>query len=264
MENQLRFNNMLESQIGQLVVAIPLIKKGKIPRQPKEPETINLVEVVKSRFYKEPSLGRFRDESLPIKKGDPGRPVIPIMIGPHEFNEVVCDLGASVNVMPKVIYDSLHFNCLLYTTMHLQLAYQSICQVEGIVEDILLRVGCLYVPVDFVVLDTSWNPRAPIILGCPFLHTTKAIIYVDSAKICFHIKDRKERFSFKSCKVQPLNMLQVQPPTRQVKGKKKKNLPQATRGGMIESINMIITRYDQPPLRSDYGYLLNPPFITNN
>jgi hypothetical protein len=51
------------------------------------------------------------------KKGDPGRPVIPIRIGAHTFDEAVCDLGASVNIMPKVIYDKIHCQPLLYTTM---------------------------------------------------------------------------------------------------------------------------------------------------
>jgi hypothetical protein len=90
--------------------------------------------------------------------------------------------------------------------MHVQLADQSICRVEGIADDIYVWVGCSYVPVDFVVLDTSHDPRAPIILGRPFLSTAKAIIYANSAKICFTIKDRKERLSFKSSKLQSPNM----------------------------------------------------------
>jgi hypothetical protein len=48
-----------------------------------------------------------------------------------------------------------------------------------------------------VVLEIGGDERAPIILGRPFLSTTKAIIYADSAKICFTIKDKKEKFSFK-------------------------------------------------------------------
>jgi hypothetical protein len=48
-----------------------------------------------------------------------------------------------------------------------------------------------------VILETGGDERAPIILGQPFLSTTKAIIYVDTIKIYFTIKDRKEKFSFK-------------------------------------------------------------------
>ena len=49
-----------------------------------------------------------------------------------------------------------------------------------------------------MVLETGGDERAPIILGQPFLSTAKAIIYADSAKICFMIKDKKEKFSFKN------------------------------------------------------------------
>jgi hypothetical protein len=74
--------------------------------------------------------------------------------------------------------------------MCLQLADQSICYPKGILKDTTIRVGSSYVPVEFVVLGTCGDARAPIILGRPFLSTTKAIIYADSAKICFTIKDK--------------------------------------------------------------------------
>jgi len=66
--------------------------------------------------------------------GDPGRPVIPIIIGCHSFPKAICDFGASVNIMPKVIYEKILNDSLLYTNMHLQLADQSICYPEGVLE----------------------------------------------------------------------------------------------------------------------------------
>jgi hypothetical protein len=54
---------------------------------------------------------------MPRKKGDPGRPIIPIAIGPNTFEEAIYDFGASVNIMPKVIYEKIHRDQLLYTTM---------------------------------------------------------------------------------------------------------------------------------------------------
>ena len=103
---------MIESQIAQLAAAVPSANKGKILGQPEDLKTANLVDVHNA----------WKDESLPIKKGDPGRPIIPIAIGPHIFQEVVCDVGASVNIMPKVIYDKINGDTLLYTNMRLQLA----------------------------------------------------------------------------------------------------------------------------------------------
>ena len=100
--------------------------------------------------------------------------------------------------MPKVIYDQINGYTLLYTNMHLQLVDQSLCYPKGVLEDAIVLVGQSYVPIDFMVLEIGGYVRAPIILGRHFLSTAMAIIYVDSAKICFTIKDRKEKFSFKN------------------------------------------------------------------
>ena len=34
---------------------------------------------------------------LPVKRGDPGRPVIPLSIGMVDFLEALCNFGSSVN-----------------------------------------------------------------------------------------------------------------------------------------------------------------------
>jgi hypothetical protein len=70
--------------------------------------------------------------------------------------------------------------------MYLQLADQSLYYPKGILEDVCVRVGHLYVPADFVVVETGGDENAPIILGQPFLRTTKAIIYIDDAKYLLH------------------------------------------------------------------------------
>ena len=111
---------MIESQTAQLAAAVSLTDKGKILRKPEDLKTINLVDVHNAGYnYIEPSIGAWKDESLPIKKGDPGRPITPIAIGPHIFQEVVYDFRASVNIMPKVIYDKINGHTLLYTNMRL-------------------------------------------------------------------------------------------------------------------------------------------------
>ena len=85
-KNKHSFNKMIESQIAQLSAAVPPTDKGKIPRQPKDLETTNLVDIHNVAFYyKQPSVGRWIDYTLPDKKGDPGRPIIPITIGPRIF-----------------------------------------------------------------------------------------------------------------------------------------------------------------------------------
>jgi hypothetical protein len=62
--------------------------------------------------------------------------------------------------------------------MRLQLTDQSLCYPKEILEDAIIQVGQSYISVDFVVIETGGDERAPIILGRPFLSTVKAIIYV--------------------------------------------------------------------------------------
>jgi hypothetical protein len=109
---------MIESQIAQLTAAIPLTDKSKILGQPEDLETANLVDIHNVAYYCiQPSMGRWIDYTLPKKKSDPRRPVIPIAIRPHIFPEAIYDFGASVNIMPKAIYDKINGDTLLYTNM---------------------------------------------------------------------------------------------------------------------------------------------------
>jgi hypothetical protein len=55
--------------------------------------------------------------------------------------------------MPKVIYDHLNHDSLVPTSMHLQLADQSIRRPVGIVKDIPVRIRNSFIPVNFVVLE---------------------------------------------------------------------------------------------------------------
>jgi hypothetical protein len=65
-------------------------------------------------------------DGLPDKMGDLGVSTISSLIGTQKFDQALCDLKASVSVMPKVIYDQLNHDSLVTTSMHLQLADQSI------------------------------------------------------------------------------------------------------------------------------------------
>jgi hypothetical protein len=85
-KNQHSFNKMIESQLAQLAAIVPPLEKGKIPGQLKDLETANLVDIYNTtNYYIEPLEVKWIDYTLPDKKGDPGRPVIPISIGCHIF-----------------------------------------------------------------------------------------------------------------------------------------------------------------------------------
>jgi hypothetical protein len=116
-KNQLSFNKMLESQLQQLANIVPA-NQGNIPGQPEDLETVNLVDIFNAvSYWSDPISKGWNDETLLTKKGDLGRPVILISIGSMNFNEAICDFSASVNIMPKVIYDKMFNYPLLYITM---------------------------------------------------------------------------------------------------------------------------------------------------
>ena len=198
-KNQHNFNKMIESQISQLATSVPLTPSGDIPGQPEKVESANLVDIYNAgRYHTDTQMSDWMADFVPKKRGDPGRPVITIQIGPHEFDNTLCDHGSSINVLPKVHYDKINGDPLLYTTMCLQLADQSVIRPKGVLQDVLIRLGRSCVNTDFVVIETGGDERAPIILGRPFLNTAKAIIYTSEAKICFTIKNNKETFKFKN------------------------------------------------------------------
>jgi len=115
-----------------------------------------------------------------------------------DFPEALCDFGPSVNIIPRVLYEKFFTHPLRETTMYLQLADRTLSFPKGILKNLYARVGTLYAPTDFVVIETSTDERAPIILGRTFMNTSGAIIYASAAKISFYIKGRKETFSFKN------------------------------------------------------------------
>jgi hypothetical protein len=56
-------------------------------------------------------------DGLPNKMGNSGVPTISCLIGTQKFDQALYDHGASVSVMPKVIYDQLNHDSLVPTSM---------------------------------------------------------------------------------------------------------------------------------------------------
>ena len=110
-------------------------------------------------------------KKLPPKLKDPGSFTIPCTIGKLEEMQALCDLGASINLMPLSIYNRLKLGEAKHTTVTLQLADRSLVHSLGIVEDVLVKVGKFILPADFIILDMEEDERIPIILERPFLAT---------------------------------------------------------------------------------------------
>ncbi|XP_031260802.1 uncharacterized protein LOC116118985 [Pistacia vera] len=128
---------------------------------------------------------------LPPKLRDPESFTIPCALGDSFFDKALCDLSASINLMPLSIFKKLELGEVKEMTMSLQLADRSIKRPKGIVEDILLKVDKFIFLVDFVVLDMEEDQEVPLILGHPFLATARALIDVQQGKLILRLNDEE-------------------------------------------------------------------------
>ncbi|KAL4356210.1 hypothetical protein AHAS_Ahas09G0063900 [Arachis hypogaea] len=117
--------------------------------------------------------------NLPRKIPDPGCFQIPCTIGSTTFEKALCDMGASINLMPLSVMKKLQIQEVQPTKIALQMADKSMKPAYGLVENILVKVGKFFLPADFVILDTGEDENASIILGRPFLATGRALIDVE-------------------------------------------------------------------------------------
>ncbi|KAK9008867.1 hypothetical protein V6N11_080344 [Hibiscus sabdariffa] len=126
---------------------------------------------------------------VPAKKTYPGSFTIECFIGHNYPTKALCDPGASINLMPKSVFRKLGIGEAKPTTVMLQLADHSYVQPEGKIEDILVQVDKFIFPADFLILDCEADELAPIILGRPFLSTSRAVVDFDKEEIIFKVDD---------------------------------------------------------------------------
>ncbi|KAL5570394.1 hypothetical protein UlMin_026969 [Ulmus minor] len=108
---------------------------------------------------------------IPPKLKDPGSFTIPCSIGNTYCGRALCDLGASINLMPMSVFKQLGIGDARPTTVTLQLVDRSFAHPEGKIVDVLIRVDKFVFPADFIILDFEADREVPIILGRPFLAT---------------------------------------------------------------------------------------------
>ncbi|XP_056688545.1 uncharacterized protein [Spinacia oleracea] len=140
----------------------------------------------------------------PPKLKDSGSFSIPCHVGALFIYKALCDLGASVSVMPLSVCNRLNMGKLRCTQITLQMADRSIKYPLGILEDVLVRVGKFYIPVDFVVLDMEEDCQIPIILGRPFLCTARTVIDVKSGSLTLSVGDDTVTFNLTNAVKSPM------------------------------------------------------------
>jgi hypothetical protein len=193
------------------------------------------------------------------KQRDPGCPTIPCSVGSFKFEKVLYDLGASVSVMPRDVFEKLRLQ-LEPTGMCLELGDKSIHYPLGIAEDVPMKVGHHFIPVDFVVLKMGEREKPLLILGRPFLKTVGATIDVGKGDVMFDINGERSSFKFRP-RLEACNMIEVKndPPHRRIvnkeprekEGLKKKKEPKKKDLKKIkEVVASVKTKEEKPPVKT--------------
>ncbi|KAG8485852.1 hypothetical protein CXB51_019166 [Gossypium anomalum] len=201
-KQEIQFKKFLDV-LKQLHINIPLVEA--LEQMP------NYVKFMKDILSKKQRLGEFEtvalmkqcraylQEKLPPKSKDLGCFTIPCKIGAMDCGKALCDLGASINLMPMPIFRKLGIGEVRPTTVTLQLADRSLAHIEGKIEDILVRVDKFIFPAYFVILDFEADKEVPIILGRPFLATGRTLIDVQKGELTMRVQDDQVTFNvFKS------------------------------------------------------------------
>ncbi|XP_062094203.1 uncharacterized protein LOC133800265 [Humulus lupulus] len=134
-------------------------------------------------------------KKLPQKVKDPSSFTIPCTIGGSSFDKALCDFGASINLMPLSVFKKLGVGEVKPTTITLQLADQSLAYPRGVIEDVLVKVDKFIFLADFMVLDMEEDHEIPIILGCPFLTTGRALIDVQGGHLTLRVNNEEVKFN---------------------------------------------------------------------
>ncbi|XP_022868533.1 uncharacterized protein LOC111388104 [Olea europaea var. sylvestris] len=112
-ESELTEDNALEQMPNYAKFMKEVMSKK---RKLEEYETVKLTEECSAILQKK----------LPQKRKDPGSFTIPCTIGSSSFEKALCDLGASINLMPLSVFKKLGLGEVKPTTVTLQLADRSL------------------------------------------------------------------------------------------------------------------------------------------
>ncbi|XP_070041107.1 uncharacterized protein [Nicotiana tomentosiformis] len=137
---------------------------------------------------------------MALKLEDPGAFTIPCTIRSADYSKALCDIGASINLIPYSVFKTLGIGKPIPTSMRLQMANRTMKRPLGNIDDVLVHVDKFILPADFMILDCEVDYEVPIILGRPFLAMGKDLIdvedvtkvIVDDASVIMNVDDTLE------------------------------------------------------------------------
>ena len=142
-------------------------------------------------------------KSILEKRQDPSSFTIPCMIGNANNGKALCDFGASINLMPLSVAKRLSLGELTPTAMTLQMENITLAHPEGILEDVLVKVGKFVFPVDFVVINIEEDKQVPLLLERPFLATGVTLIDVKKGELTLRVGNEAVHFNINDSLKQP-------------------------------------------------------------
>ncbi|XP_042056236.1 uncharacterized protein LOC121800799 [Salvia splendens] len=189
----------MANMFKEVEVKVPLLTALKMPPISKFVKDYLAGKINKEgRLITEENVSAMIQRSdLPSKKTDPGMFTLPISIGEIQVEHEVCDLGASINVLPYSIYRKLGVAKLVDTDIMIQLVDISCIHPEGILEDVVVKVNNFLYPADSFVIkmtEPATKESSGVLLGRRFLCTTSTIIDVRNGTISLDFNG--EQFTF--------------------------------------------------------------------
>ena len=138
-------------------------------------------------------------KNMPQKMQDPRSFTIPCTIGNFEFDKSLYDSGVSINLMPLLVMKRLSLGDLTPIAMSIKMADKSMAQPEGIMEDVLVKVGKFIFSIDFVVIDIEEDKHNPLLLARQFLAIGEALIDVKKGELTLRVGTEEVHFTLNQC-----------------------------------------------------------------
>ncbi|CAL2239465.1 unnamed protein product [Prunus armeniaca] len=135
-------------------INIPLL--NVIAQIPKYAKFLKDLCTNKRRFKEHEQVALSEEVSAVLQRKLPPKLKDPVSFS--KFQKALLDLGASINLMPYHVYEKLNLGELQATIVSIQLADRTIRYPKGILEDVLVNVEGLILPVDFLVLEMEEAP----------------------------------------------------------------------------------------------------------
>ncbi|KAF3488828.1 hypothetical protein F2Q69_00052471 [Brassica cretica] len=162
-------------------------RKEKVEKHLKRGANEKKKESFRKRVFRIP-LDKPFDEAYFTHRFDPGQFAIPCTVKGIEFSHALCDIGAAVSILPRIIVDHLGLQVEpskeLFTFVDCPQRNSG-----GIVRDLEVQIGNALVPVDFQVLDIKLNWNSSLLLGRAFLSTVGAVHNLQTNRLCLTLID---------------------------------------------------------------------------